>query len=149
MAGPGGYDPMTELRSMQRRMNDLFESALARTNFDATEGLDAWTPVADVYETEGSLVVSLEIPGVVREGIDVRIDGDELVVGGERSMDRDRGGEHFHRVERSFGSFERRFRLPSHVDRDSVSAVFRDGVLQVVLEVRADSAPAPRNIAID
>lgn len=149
MAATGGYDPMNELRSMQRRMNDLFESALARTNFEATDGLDAWTPVADVYETADSLAVTLEIPGVVRQEIDVRIEGDELVVAGQRSMDRDHSGEHFHRVERSYGSFERRFRLSSHVDRESVSASYREGVLQVQLKVRAGHAPAARNIAID
>ena len=149
MTGSGGYDPMKELRSVQRRLKDLFETALARTNFETSEGLDSWTPVADVYETDESLVVALEIPGVARDSIDVRIEGDELVVGGERSMDRDHSGEHFHRVERSYGSFERRFRLPSHVDRESVSAAFREGVLDVVVRVRAASAPAPRNITVE
>lgn len=149
MAAPSGHDPLRELRAMQRRMNDLFESALARTNFDAADSLDAWTPVADVFECDGRLVVALEIPGVDRSAIDVRIDGDELVVAGDRGMEREHHGERYHRVERSYGSFERRFRLPSHVDRGSVRATFRNGLLSVTLPVKGGAAPEPLSISVD
>ncbi len=126
------WDPLKELVGVQQRMNKLFESALARTNFDAEGGVGAWTPVSDAHETPERMILCVELPGLDQADIDVRVERDEIVVQGERRMDRDPGGE-FHRVERSYGKFLRRFQLPPTVDRESIEAVYRDGVLTVTL----------------
>jgi len=118
-------DPLKELLAVQKRMNQLFESALAKTDFDAQEGVDGWTPVSDVYTTSASMVICLELPGLTQEQIDLRLTGDDLIVAGEREMARGGHGEQYHRVERSYGKFCRRFRLPSAVDRGSVDASYR------------------------
>ncbi len=133
------WDPLKELASVQSRMNKLFESALARTKFDDEGGVGAWTPVSDVYETPDHLVFCLELAGLDQSDIDVRVDGDELVVQGERRMDREQSGE-FHRVERSYGKFCRRFPIPSTADRQTVEAVYRHGVLHVSLLKKGGSA---------
>lgn len=127
------WDPLKELVGVQQRMNKLFESALARTNFDDEGDLGAWTPLADVFESEGSFVFCLEVPGLALEDIDLRMEGDELIVQGERRMEKDLGGEQFHRVERAYGKFQRRFHLPSNVDRASATATYRNGVLEIAL----------------
>ena len=150
MTRRGEWDPMQDLMTVQKRMNQLFENALARTEFETHDGSpDSWTPVGDVYETGEALVVSLELPGVDQEAIDLRIDRDDLVVEGERSMQREAAGEQFHRVERSYGKFSRRFRLPSTVDRDAIQAQFRNGMLTVTLPKRAGDAPASLKVSID
>ena len=131
------WDPMRDLASVQKQMNKLVESAMARTDFQVPGGVGSWEPVADVYETDEALVVTLEIPGLRQEDIDARIDGDDLVIEGERRMDREQPGEHFHRVERSYGRFLRMFRLPPYVDRNSIDARYVDGVLKILL-ARAD-----------
>src|SRR5512139_3183024 len=117
-------------------MNRLFESALARTNFDSEGGVGPWTPVADVYETPESVHVLLELPGVAPSEVDVRVEGEEMVISGEVRMDRP--GDQFHRVERTYGRFSRRFPLPSGIDRGSVRASFRQGVLFVEMARRGD-----------
>jgi HSP20 family protein len=127
------WDPLKELMTVQKRMNQLFESALARTDFGTQDEFDTWTPVADAYETRDAVVLCLELPGLEQDGIDLRLEGDELVVSGERKMDRGAEGEHFHRIERSYGKFSRRFRVPSTVAREAVRASYRDGVLRVTL----------------
>lgn len=127
------WDPLRELAGVQQRMNRLFESAMARTNFDAEGGFGAWSPAADMYETGDSVVVSLELPGLALAEIDLRIDGAELVVEGERKMEREQPGEQFHRVERSYGKFQRRLALPEGIDREGARAAYRDGVLTVTL----------------
>jgi HSP20 family protein len=142
------WEPLSELQHVQKRMNDLFESALARSNFETQDGFDSWTPVCDAYATAGTLVLCLELPGLEQENIDLRVDGDELVVEGERKMEREQAGEHFHRVERSFGRFSRRFHLPSTVDRDAVQASYRDGVLRVELPNRGMAKPEPIKVEI-
>jgi HSP20 family protein len=142
------WDPLKDLVGIQERMNKLFESALARTNFDAEGGVGAWTPVADVYENDESVVFCLELPGLSQSDIDVRLEDDELVVRGERQMDRGGPGEQFHRVERSYGKFVRRFRLRSHIDRASVVGSYRDGVLVITLAKNDDAGKKPIRVAI-
>jgi HSP20 family protein len=145
-AGPS--DPMRQLLSVQRQMNQLFEAALGRTDFETGGEVDTWRPRCDVYESGSDLVLCLELPGFEMSQIDVRLDGDELVVEGERKMDREQPGERFHRVERSYGKFARRFRVPSTVRRDAVNATYRDGVLRVVLPTRATTSDAPVRVSI-
>ena len=143
---PVEWDPLKDLVSVQDRMNKLFDSALANTNFDPDGGVGAWTPIADVSEREDSLVLSLELPGLKQADIDLRVDGDELVVQGERRTDREQPGEQFHRVERSYGKFMRKFPLPSTVDRDAVEASYKHGVLRVTLAKRGN--PKPKAIKV-
>jgi len=149
MSARGEWDPFNELRSVQKRLNQLFEGALARSNFEAPEGFDSWTPVGDAWESPDALVICLELPGLARNDIELKLDGDELVVAGERTMDRGRAGERYHRVERSFGRFQRRFRFPSTVDRGAVRASFRHGVLRVELPTTGQRHPARVDVAID
>jgi len=145
---PTDWDPLKELVGIQERMNKLFESALVRTNFDAEGGVGAWSPVADVYETPTQVVFSLELPGLNLADIDLKLEDDDLLVYGERKMQREEAGEQFHRVERSYGKFARRFRLPSHVDRDSVAATYRDGVVTVALSKRDGASKKPIRVTI-
>jgi len=148
MHRPGEREPFNELRAVQKRLNQLFEAALARSNFEAQEGVNAWTPVCDAYETSQELVLCLEIPGLEQDEIDLRLDGDDLVVAGERRMERGRPGERYHRVERSFGKFQRRFRLPSAVERGAVRATYRNGVLRVQLPTTGRRRPERLAVAI-
>jgi HSP20 family protein len=149
MGKPSDWDPLSELRTVQKRLNKLFESALERSNFEAQEDFDTWSPVCDAYETPEALVVCLELPGLSQDDIDLRLDGDELIVEGERKMDRGQAGERYHRVERSFGRFQRRFRVPSTIDRGGVRARFRDGLLRVEIPNRAGTQPASLKVSID
>jgi HSP20 family protein len=144
----GQWDPLKELTTVQTRMNKLFESALGMADFDAQEEPDTWTPVCDVYESPDALVVWLELPGLEQEQIDVRVEGDDLVVSGEREIEREQPGEHFHRVERPYGKFLRRFHLPSTVTREAVEASFRGGLLRITLPTRGHKQPDPIRVAI-
>lgn len=145
-AGPA--DPMRQLLGVQKQMNQLFEAALGRTDFETGGEVDSWRPRCDVYESGADLVLCLELPGFELSQIDVRLDGDELVVEGERKLDREQPGERFHRVERSYGKFARRFRVPSTIRRDAVGATYRDGVLRIVLPTSSEKSEGPIRVAI-
>ena len=68
---PGGeWNPLKELLTVQKRMNNLFERALARTDFETHEEVDTWTPVCDVFATPDALVLCLELPGLEQAEID-------------------------------------------------------------------------------
>ena len=142
------WDRLRDLVGIQERMNKLFESALARTNFDAEGGVGAWTPIADVHEGTERVVFFLELPGLAQSDIDVRLEDDELVVRGERQMDRGSPSDQFHRIERSYGKFIRRFRLRSHIDPTSVAAAYHDGVLVITLAKKDDAGKNPIRVVI-
>jgi len=149
MGGRGDRDPFNELRSVQRRLNQLFEGALARSNFEAPGGFDSWTPVCDAYETVQALVLCLELPGLEQDDMELKLEGDEIVVRGTRRQERGGKGERYHRVERSFGRFERRFRLPSTVDRAAVRASYAKGVLRVELPTAGEGRREGVRVAIE
>ena len=82
----------------------------------------AWTPVADVVETPDEFRVTLELPGVTREAVNVEVQGRFLVIQGERCMGPDPGGV-YQVMERSYGPFSRRFALPQGVSRYEIEAM--------------------------
>jgi HSP20 family protein len=93
----------------------------------------AWTPVADVVETPEEFRVTLELAGVTREEVTVEARGRYLVIQGERRMGLDPGGV-YQVMERSYGSFSRRFVLPRGVSRHEITAVMKDGLLYVTVQ---------------
>ncbi len=148
MGSQNTWDPLKDLVQVQQRMNNLFENALARTDFDTAAGLDSWAPVADVHEAQERLHLCLELPGFEQSEIDLKVDGDHLIVEGERHMDADANRGQFHRVERAYGKFSRRFPLPSRFDRDCIQATYRNGVLEISLPARGSLGPESFRIDI-
>ena len=92
-----------------------------------------YLPVANVAETEKHWVVSMELPGMNEKDVEVRLSGNELVVHGERKQEEESKDKQFHRIESSYGMFERRFELPGDVrtDANSVEAKFHKGMLEI------------------
>ncbi len=95
---------------------------------------EAWAPAIDVYETEGSFVVTAEVPGMNRDQVDLAFEDTRLTIRGHRS-DRSAAGDvlHFHQVERGYGSFTRTFEFADRIDIEHVTADLADGVLTVTL----------------
>jgi HSP20 family protein len=124
-------DPLQDLLSLQERMNRLFEESL-KTRLDLEAGGQGWQPLADVYEVGDGFVVLLELPGVEQEDVEIQVDGESVVVRGQRRLGAARP-ERYHRMERSYGSFSRTFRLAVSVDPESVTAQFKDGLLRLEL----------------
>ena len=141
------WDPFQELLTVQKRMNQLFESALARTNFETAGGVDAWAPVVDVYELPRGLAVDVELPGLAPDDIEVVLDHGELVIRGQRQMEADQGPR-YHRVERSYGRFHRRIPLPVGVDSARVEASYRQGVLHVLVPNPAGEHVRSRRVTV-
>lgn len=127
------WDPLRDLLSLQERMNRLFEDSLAATRTEPGSPVSAWTPAADVYETSDGFVVLMDLPGLSADDVEIHVDGERLVVRGERRPADTARPESFHRVERSYGVFTRVFQLTAEVDPDKVTAHFRDGLLRLEL----------------
>ncbi len=120
-------DPRAELERLSSELSRVFES------FSRLPSLlgDAFTPLADVEETDDAYVVELELPGVKKADVDISIGGRRLVVTGER-RDRERNGFFRHRT-RSVGRFHYEVDLPGTVEEQEVAANLDEGVLTVRL----------------
>ena len=143
------FDPFREMAQMQDRINRIFGDAYTRRHDDDLTQRGEWFPAVDIYENANQeIVLKAELPGIVREDIDVRVENNTLTLRGERKRDTEVKQEQFHRVERSYGGFSRSFSLPSRIDTDQVRAEFKDGVLAIPLPVKAEAKPRQIEVAV-
>jgi len=124
------FKDIEKARSEMDRLLDTFLFGKPKTGGFAEE---EWQPPVDVAETESELVVNVEIPGVDPRDIDVSLSGDILFIKGEKRPETEEKGEDYHLLERNYGSFTRSLRLPVQVQREKISASYKNGVLTVVL----------------
>jgi HSP20 family protein len=143
------FDPFRELATMQDRMNRLFGEFYTRRPEDDVMTRGDWIPPVDIYQNGAhELVLKVELPGISREDIDLRVENNTLTIRGERKREQEVKDEQYHRVERIYGSFSRSFSLPQTISTEGVKADFRDGVLTVTLPTREEAKPRQIPVSI-
>ncbi|KAJ4761515.1 hypothetical protein LUZ62_026560 [Rhynchospora pubera] len=128
------WDPFSQGSSSggRRGRSEDDATALARANVD-------WR------ETDKAHIITAEIPGVKKEEVKVEVeDNNVLRISGQRDKEEEEKGDTWHRIERSRGSFQRRFRLPENADVENISCALEQGVLTV--EVPKKETEKPHNI---
>ncbi|MBI5235321.1 MAG: Hsp20/alpha crystallin family protein [Deltaproteobacteria bacterium] len=133
---PTKWNPFLDLLFLQGRMGRAFDASFLKFK-DA----GAYFPPVDIYETQESIVLKAEVPGIEINGIDIGVDGNVLTLKGERRPSRNLSEENFHRMERFYGPFVRVFNLPNIVDKSGIKASLKDGVLKIVVPKLSASAP--------
>jgi HSP20 family protein len=121
------WEPASEVDSLQSDFNRFFEGFLGRP----AAGSRRWAPAMDLSETDDSLVLRADLPGLDREDVSIEVKDNVLTVSGERRNEHQDERKGYHRIERSYGSFARSLTLPRGIDPASVSAGFDKGVLEV------------------
>jgi HSP20 family protein len=141
------HDPFAQMRA---ELDRLFENFIGRSVFGAPTQWQAaqLTPSIDVRENEKEIVVDAELPGMNENDLQVIVRDGVLSLKGEKKSDRDEKKDTYHLVERSYGSFERSFRLPESVNEEQIKADFSNGVLHVVVPKRPEAAKAEKKIPI-
>ncbi len=124
------WEPFSDLVSLRDDMDRLFETFFGQ-NPEDREGF--WTPILDIEESNGNIVVKAEIPGMEKDEIKVSVRNNMLSISGERKQKIETKDKTFHRIERSYGKFSRTITLPSEVDADKIKAAYKDGVLNITL----------------
>ena len=125
-------DPFQGFQNLQDTMNRLFTEPAANR---------PWVPSVDIRETENELVVKADIPDMKFEDIDVRLENGTLTLRGERKFEQAEKQGGWHRVERSYGTFERVFTLPDTVNPEGVQADYKNGTLTVTLPKKEIAKP--------
>ncbi len=134
-----GLEPFPGLTAFQETMNRLFAEPNGRP----------WIPPVDIVENENELVVKADVPDIKFEDIDVKIENGTLTLRGERNAEKisDKGG--WHRMERSYGTFERAFTLPESVDPEQVKADYKNGTLTVTLPKKEIAKPRQVKVEVN
>ena len=144
---------LSDVAVLQNRLNSIFNDfARPQGELDqASESLATgnFVPAVDVYEDAQKVVLKLEVPGIRREDLDIRVEGRILTVKGERKFETEEKEENFHRIERRYGSFYRAFTLPSTVDTENVGASYNAGVLKLELKKKPEAQPKQIKINVD
>jgi len=129
---------------LQKEMNRLFEDFFgSRSPLALWSGRDGgpFMPACDIRETEDKVLVDAELPGVDPKDVDIRVEGNSLIIRGERKHEEEKKGKGWHRVERSFGLFERQLELPEYADATKCEATYKNGVLTIELPKKPEAKP--------
>lgn len=126
---------------------NFFDDAVNRI-FNEPAGVRPWTPAVDIAENENELSLTADLPGVKLEDVDIKIEDGTLTLTGSRSFESEEKKGNYHRVERSYGSFQRAFTLPDSVDPEKVAATYDNGVLKVTLPKKEIAKPRSIKVAV-
>ena len=140
------WDPFQDLRSAQdemAQMSPMLAHALGlhTRQGNARAATTAWAPALDISERKDAYLVTVELPGLKPEDLDITMEDGLLTIQGERHFAHDSSEQQFHRVERRYGAFRRSITLPSHVEADEIEASAQDGVLQILVPKAEEAKP--------
>ncbi len=130
----------SDMASLQREMNRMFDSIFRGVD---EPGLfnGSWMPAVDVAEEDNAYVVKVELPGVSKDDVKITLESNILTVQGEKKAEKEVNEKSYRRTERSYGSFQRSFTLPTIVKNDKIDAVFKDGILSITLPKVEEAKP--------
>jgi len=141
------WDSSRDVPAPKDQMSWMLEGLYVRPQEDLSRG--AWVPPVDIFSNgEHELVLKAELPDMKENEFEVTVDDNTLTLRGEKKIDTQLSKEHFHRIERSYGSFARSFALPPTVDGGRVNAEYKTGVLTVRLPMREEAKPTHIKIAV-
>ena len=146
--GENGANPLV---SLQRDINHVFEDFWSRVDngwSGRTDVVGAFGPSTDVTETDKSVDVSIELPGMTQDDIDISLSSDAMTIRGEKKIEHEEERKGIYMSERSYGSFYRTVPLPAGVDADKADATFKNGVLTVSLPKTAEAQAKVKHIPV-
>ncbi len=137
---PWPFGSFSMMRRLSDEMDRMFDRMFEGYGLPGTEGLSGWgiserfSPKIDVFEREGKLVVTADLPGLSKDDVKVDVTEDSILIEGERKYEYEKREEGVYRSERSYGHFSRQIPLPEGVKADTATANFKNGVLEISLE---------------
>ena len=131
---PIRFDPIRELSTLQREMDDLFKRMFStRTVGDV--GMLTASPAVNSYIKDSVFHLEAELPGVDVDKLDVRMDDRDLVIHGERRTTKKTEDVDYLVQESRLSSFERRMTLPAGAELDKAHATYQNGLLEVTVPI--------------
>ena len=124
------WDPFRDLKGAEAEFDRMVGQAFSK---------NAWVPALDIREDEDRFEVTVDLPGMRSEDVELTFEDGTLTIRGQRQFSRDERQGQYHRIERSYGSFARSVRLPRVADSERIEASFDNGVLTVLVPKREEA----------
>ncbi|GIX32244.1 MAG: heat-shock protein Hsp20 [Lysobacterales bacterium] len=140
-------DPWQGIRELQREMDRVFDQFFRGglpSAFPSEFGRGFFAPALDIAEDEKGYRIELELPGLESNDVSIELEDGALIVRGEKKLEREEKKDRYHRIERSYGQFQRILDLPDDADAEKISANFKNGVLTISLPKRAGQSEEKR-----
>jgi HSP20 family protein len=147
------WDPFQDLRSAQDEMAQMSPMTQMSQMLARALGLHgqpqgsgrataaAWAPALDISERKDAYLVTVELPGVEADDLEITLEDGLLTIQGERQFTSESSEEQFHRIERRYGAFRRSITLPAQVQAEQIEASFDNGVLQIMVPKAEEATP--------
>lgn len=148
LASESGSNPLVAL---QRDINHVFDDFWDKVENGwngRSDVVGTFGPSTDVTETDKSVNVSIELPGMTEKDIDISLSSDVMTIRGEKKVEHEEERKGVYMAERSYGSFYRTVPLPAGVDTDKADAKFKNGVLTVSLPKTAEAQAKVKRIPV-
>jgi HSP20 family protein len=143
------WNPFRELDEVQNRLSTFFGGFPTRLFGNGrTLKMTDWSPQVDIIEDEKEYLIKADLPEMKKDDVKVTMENGVLCISGERKTEKEEKNKKYHRIERSFGSFERAFTLPEDADANKIAADFKDGVLRVHLPKSPAAKPKPIEVKV-
>ena len=140
------YEPWNMLNQFRNEIDQVVGRANRSSHEDSANATSSWVPSVDIRDETQHFLIEADIPGVEPKDIDISMENGVLTIKGERKAESLDEGKNYKRVERTYGSFYRRFSLPDTADADKITASGQHGVLQISIPKKA--ALQPRKITV-
>jgi HSP20 family protein len=148
----GASDIWSSFRNEMDRLFDRFDGGLRGfLDMPAPSGMQTFefgAPAVDLEEDDKAYRITAELPGLDEKQIEVSVSEDTLTLKGEKRQERQEKEKNHYLSERSYGAFQRTFRLPVGVDREKIAATMSKGVLTLVLPKTAEAQQQTRKIEV-
>lgn len=143
----GTWDTLRDLGGFNKRLSKFFGGDGAEL-LSLQDDID-WAPAVDVTEDDESYALVADLPDVSKEDVQVTMKNGMLTLSGERQHEEEEKGKRYHRIERSYGKYQRHFRIPEDVDTSAITADFNNGVLKVLLPKNSETKSQEEKIEIN
>ena len=142
-------EPFVDLQHEMERMFEDLERLTGIEPFIGTRTAShMFLPALDISETKDQVRVTAELPGLNKEDVEISVEGNSLILSGEKKEEREEKEGGYHRSERYYGSFSRLVSLPTEVNFDKAEATFKNGILTVMLPKTEEAKQRHRKIEI-
>lgn len=139
------WEPLSEIEAIMDRA-----MGWPMPRLGAGLAMSDWAPRVDISECDGTYLFKADLPGMNKQDVSVTLAGDMLTIQGERKRESEETKPHFHRMERTIGSFSRSFSLPEDADPGSIHAHCENGELTISIARKAGSpAKEPVRVPVD
>jgi HSP20 family protein len=141
------WDPFEDLRGAQDELNQMSPTLAhalglhSQRQGAAIGSAPAWMPALDISERKDAYLITVELPGVALDDLQITMEDSLLTIQGERVFAHDSSEQQFHRIERRHGAFRRSITLPAHVMTDAVQATAGGGILQILVPKAEEAKP--------